>query len=309
MADLHEEIVDALGEIGGVHPGFRTLHAKGVFLEGTFEATPRAGELSRAAHLDGSTVPVLVRFSNGGGDPGRPDNARTDGRGMAIKLQPPGAEEHDIVAISIPVFFVRTPEEFLEFTRARKPDPETGYPDGEALGSFLGSHPDSAAALQSIVPALGPPRSYATCAYNALHAFGLLDGAGERAWVRWRLEPEARVDMLGEQEIEGAGADFLFPELRDRLASGPIAFALRAQLAGPEDPLDDPTKAWPAEREWADLGRIELTGTVEPETPGSPVVFDPMRLPGGIEPSEDPILYARPPAYSISIARRTASAS
>jgi catalase len=309
VADLYEEIVDALGEIGGVHPGFRVLHAKGAFVEGAFEATPRAGELSRAAHLDGFTVPVLVRFSNGGGDPGRPDNARTDGRGMAVKLQPPGAEEHDIVAISIPLFFVRTPEAFLEFTRARKPEPETGHPDGEVLGAFLGSHPDTVAALRSIVPALGPPRSYATCAYNALHAFALLDGAGERVWVRWRLEPEAGVEMLGEGEIGGAGADFLAPELRDRLAAGPIGFVLRAQLAGPEDPLDDPTKAWPAEREWVEMGRIELTGTVEPETTGLPVVFDPMRLPDGIEPSEDRILHARPPAYSISIARRTASAS
>jgi catalase len=42
------------------------------------------------------------------------------------------------------------------------------------------------------------------------------------------------------------------------------------------------------------------------ETPRSPMVFDPMRLTDGIEPSADPILTARPKAYSVSIERRTA---
>jgi hypothetical protein len=46
----------------------------------------------------------------------------------------------------------------------------------------------------------------------------------------------------------------------------------------------------------------------DPETPESPLVFDPMRLTVGIEPSGDKILAARPGAYSVSIERRTASA-
>ena len=44
-----------------------------------------------------------------------------------------------------------------------------------------------------------------------------------------------------------------------------------------------------------------------PETPDNPLVFDPMRLTDGIEPSDDAILAARPKAYSVSIERRTAS--
>ena len=43
------------------------------------------------------------------------------------------------------------------------------------------------------------------------------------------------------------------------------------------------------------------------ETPDSPLVFDPMRLTEGIEPSADKILAARPKAYSVSIERRTAA--
>ena len=41
------------------------------------------------------------------------------------------------------------------------------------------------------------------------------------------------------------------------------------------------------------------------ETPDKPIVFDPMRLTDGIEPSDDPILAARPKTYSVSIERRT----
>jgi catalase len=37
------------------------------------------------------------------------------------------------------------------------------------------------------------------------------------------------------------------------------------------------------------------------------MIFDPMRLVDGIEPSDDPILQARPGAYSVSYRRRTAS--
>jgi catalase len=57
-----------------------------------------------------------------------------------------------------------------------------------------------------------------------------------------------------------------------------------------------------------ELGELEVITVVEDaEKPGSPVVFDPMRLTDGIVPSEDPILAARPKAYSVSIERRAQS--
>ena len=39
------------------------------------------------------------------------------------------------------------------------------------------------------------------------------------------------------------------------------------------------------------------------------LVFDPTRVPDGIRLTADPILLARPGAYSVSIPRRTATAS
>ena len=307
MATLYEEIVDSIdGVSGGPHANSRVAHAKGSFCEGTFTATPRAAELSRAAHLQGESVPVTVRLSNGSGNPGLPDNARTDGRGLAVKFHLGDDRAVDSVNLTIPVFFVRTPEDFLEFTRARKPDPETGHPDAEKLVALLSEHPETGEALQLILPALVPPVSYATCAFNSLHAFGLISAGEDVTWVRFRWEPEAGQQVLPEDEIEGAGADYLQEDLRERLEKGPVRFRLLAILAEDGDPLDDPTKAWPLERERVELGTLELTGLAPPEDPANPMVFDPMRLVDGVVPSEDRILHARPHAYSVSVERRSA---
>src|SRR4051794_14957812 len=79
------EVVDAINDISGSHPGHRAAHAKGTLCAGTFTAKPAAARLTRAAHMQGDPVPATVRFSNGGGDPAGPDYA-TEGRGMAVKL-------------------------------------------------------------------------------------------------------------------------------------------------------------------------------------------------------------------------------
>lgn len=309
MATIHEEIVESLDALtGGPHAGLRAVHARGVLATGTFTATPEAARLSRAAHLAGDEVAVTARLSNGSGNPDLPDADRLDGRGLAVKMKLPGERVYDSVTVSIPLFFVNTPEGFLEFTRARRPDPETGQPDPAAIGEFLAAHPETAAALPAILPALGPPRSYATIAYNSLHAFALVSQSGERTWARLSWRPEAGEERLAEEELESAAPDYLQTELSERIADGPVRFTLVATLAGDGDPLDDPTLPWPTERERVELGTLELIELLPAERPGDVHVFDPMNLVDGIEPSDDRILAARPHAYSVSIERRLAVA-
>jgi catalase len=299
---FYAEIVDAIQDIYGRHEEARAAHAKGTLCAGSFTATPDAAALTRAGHMQGDPVRVHVRFSNGSGDPHSNDTA-PDGRGMATKFYLPDGSTTDIVAISLRVFFVRTPEDFLAFTRARKPDPETGQPDMAKLGAVIAERPEIGAAVQLILPTLTPPVSYATCAYNSLHAFCLVSGDGGRTWARLRWRPEAGEHVLAEEEIDAQGADYLQDELRERLSREPIRFRLDAILAQEGDPLDDPTQPWPEDREQVELGAVELTRVVEVE---EPMVFDPYNLTEGIEPSEDPILAARSPAYSVSIERRMA---
>ena len=106
--DLSERLVAAMDASHGVHEGYRAAHASGVTAVGAFRATPEAAALSRAAHLHGAAVPATVRFSNGGGNPRVPDGAR-DGRGVAVKLALPGGASTDLVGLSLPLFFSRTP--------------------------------------------------------------------------------------------------------------------------------------------------------------------------------------------------------
>jgi catalase len=301
-----EQLVDAINDLSGRHPGYRAAHAKGILCEGSFVATPEASELSRAAHLQGNRVRVTTRFSNGSGDPHAPDTERRDGRGMAIKFYLPDGSTTDIVAITIPVFFVRTPEDFLDFTQARKPDPETGELDMQKVGAFVSEHPETAAALQLILPSFVPPRSYATSAFNSLHAFRLVNSNGDGRWVRWRLEPEAGIDTLSDEELEGASPDYLQDELRERVGREPVRFRLLARIAQDGDSLDDPTQPWPDDREAVEMGTIELTSTESDRETGDDVlVFDPTRVTDGIELSDDPILRIRSYAYSVSIERRS----
>ena len=301
-----EELVDAINAISGSHPGRRAAHAKGTLCAGTFTATPHAAGLTTAAHMQGESVRVTVRFSNGSGNPETADGDRREGRGIAIKFYLPDDSTTDIVSITIPVFFVRTPEEFLGFTRARAPDPETGELDMEKIGAFVSEHPATAQALQLIIPSLVPPRSYATCAFNSLHAFRLVNGEGEGRFVRYRIEPEAGIEAMPDDELESASPNYLQDEIRERLGREPVGFRLFARLAEEGDSLDDPTAAWPDERERVELGRLELTGLdTERETGDDVLVFDPTRVTEGIELSDDPILRIRSHAYSVSVERRS----
>jgi len=62
-------------EVNGVHPGFRRNHAKGVGVSGFFESNGNGVRLSKAAVFQPGRVPVLGRFSLGGGQPDAPDTA------------------------------------------------------------------------------------------------------------------------------------------------------------------------------------------------------------------------------------------
>jgi catalase len=302
--DLSVQLVDAINDVQGVHPGHRAAHAKGTLCAGSFTSTPAAAELTTAAHMQGDPVPTTVRFSNGAGNPNSPDGAR-DGRGMATKFYLPDESRTDIVALTLPMFFVRTPDDFIEFMRARKPNPETGKLDFEKIGAFLGVHPEAQRAIE-ISLGMEPPSSYLRCRYHSIHAFKFVAPGGGERFVRYRWEPEEGVETIPDEEAKSRERDYLQVELGDRLSDGPAAFKLHAQLADDGDDPDDPTEAWPEERDTVELGRLELTGIETGREQGDDIlVFDPTRVTEGIECSNDQILLARPGAYSVSVERRT----
>ena len=300
--DLYEQIIAAVDAVDGGHEGRRALHTKGSWYEGTFTASPRAAELSRAFHFQGGPVGALIRFSNASANPKANDGAR-EGRGLAVKLRADGAET-DILATTSPAFVTRTPEDFLELMLLRRPDPATGQPDFERLGAWLGKHPESQTAIQATLGA-EPLASFATSHYFSPHTFWLIDRDGARTAVRYRWIPEAGEQRISDEEAAERGRDYLHSELPDRLASGPVGFELRFQLPADGDPLEDATAVWPDDREQLLAGRLEIERPVDdPERDDHIHVFDPLRLVDGVEASEDPILHARRKAYSVSAYRR-----
>lgn len=303
VEDLSERIVDLMNEIHGRHPGFRAVHAKGVCCRGTFTAFPEARQICVASHFQGEEIGVTVRFSSGSGKPLRADGAR-DERGMAVKFHLPDGSTTDIVSLTLPVFFVRTPEDFLAFLEAQRPDPATGKTDLERVGRFIDEHPETQTAVGFV--AFGQaPASFANCTFNGLHAFRMRAPDGAERFVRYRWVPEAGAATLTEEKTRELGRTYLREDLERRLSSSTVRFDLELQLAEEGDDPDDPTTAWPEERTRIKVGRLTITEFTGDDCHS--LIFDPGRLTDGIERSDDPILHARSPAYSVSFARRSDS--
>src|SRR5271166_5816516 len=74
-SELASDLLDVLDQLsGGVHPGFRPVHARGVMYSGTFTPSAGAAKLTRAPHAVSSSTPVTVRFSVSAGIPTIADN-------------------------------------------------------------------------------------------------------------------------------------------------------------------------------------------------------------------------------------------
>ena len=78
------------------------------------------------------------------------------------------------------------------------------------------------------------------------------------------------------------------------------------QLPREGDPLLSATAIWPADREQVEVGLLRITAVTPAGQPGEcdPVMYNPTLLPAGIDPSDDPMLLIRAPAYAVSLSRR-----
>src|SRR5437764_3592527 len=212
---LSEHLVDGINATYGSHAGHSAVHAKGVLCAATFTATGSASALSRAPHLAGGAVRAHVRFSNGSGDPTVADGTR-DARGMAAKFYLPDGNTTDIVAITLPVFFTRTPEDLLAFNEARRPDPATGQPDMEKVGAFLAEHPETVPAVTAAI-SHPVPASYVGLTYHGIHAFGFVASDDTVRYGRYHFGPEGGEETITDEEAAGRSPDYLREELEERL--------------------------------------------------------------------------------------------
>lgn len=282
----------------GVHRGHRALHAKGIFCRGTFTASARARELTRAAHLSGEPVGTTVRFSNGSGNPTIPDYV-PDVRGLAATFHLADGSRTDILAQTVPRFPFRDEKGFLAALEVSKPALSSIW----KLPLFVARYPTAAKSLAGSRRVMASRLGFIARPYFAFHAFKWLDANGGERWVRYSWLPTTHEAEPSREEVKARGRDYLFDDLRARLERESVRMLLEVQIAGDGDNPDDPSEEWPQDRERVTVGTLEVTG-VDPDADDS-IVMDPMRLTDGIEPSADPALRFRPPVYSLSHAERT----
>ena len=115
------------------------------------------------------------------------------------------------------------------------------------------------------------------------------------------MQPFAPANTTAAQEDK----NYLFDALIASILQHPLQWRLIITIGQPNDPTNDATIPWPDTREQVDVGTLTLDH-VESEATGPcrDINFDPLVLPEGMAPSDDPLLSARSAVYSQSFTRR-----
>jgi catalase len=303
-------ITDLLGVLdelsGGIQPGFRPAHAKGLMCIGTFSPSPGAARLTRAPHANRPSTPVTVRYSDSTGIPAIPDNDPTHSgpRGIAVRFHLADHVHTDIVAHSTNCFPVRSGEEFLQFLRAAA---AAGSGKPEAMGAFLAAHPNARRFVETPKPI---PTSFTREAFFAVTSFKFVNADGVGRHGRFRIRPDEGTEYLSNEQAAAKSTNFLFEEISQRLARGPIRLGVFVQLAGDGDDVTDSGVAWPDIRPEVKFGTITLTeraNDMDPER--RKIIFDPIPRIDGIDTSGDPLSEVRSDIYLLSGRRRRNAAA
>jgi catalase len=297
-----QRIIDGFEAMTGRHPGFRRNHAKGICVSGYFESNGQVAWLSKASVFKAGTFPLIGRLSMPGSDPRRGDGLAAV-RSLALLITLPGSEQWRTAMNSVPIFAVRTPEALYEQLSAQAADKRTGRPDPAAMDAFLEKHPETRA-FNAWLDAHPAPSGFDNGTYYSIDTFRFVDKHEAARYVRWSLVPEAPYRAVS--EAQARDPDFLAHDLVAGLKRAPVRWHLMIAVAHPGDPTDDATRAWPVDRNIADAGTVVINrAQSQIDGPCRDVIFDPLILPAGIEPSEDPLLAARSAAYAVSFNRRT----
>jgi catalase len=310
MTELSRDVIQAFDNLNGLHPGFRPAHAKGILLSGVFQPSAGGSALTKAPHLQRQSTPVTVRFSDFAGIPTIPDNdPNASPNGIGIRFHLAEHVHTDITAHAVDGFPTRTVEEFLEFLRA-------AYASGPAASGptaskpapielFLGSHP---AALRFVQTPKPFAVSFAKESFYAVNAYKFTNQAGSSRYGRYRIHPDGGAESLSPEAAAARTANYLFDEIKERIAKGPVKLRVSVQLAAEGDIVDDSTVHWPEDRPQVEFGTIQLSGVVpDNEAEQRHIIFDPIPRVEGIEPSGDPLLEPRAAVYLMSGRRRRAN--
>lgn len=289
----------------GYVPGFRRAHARGVAFRATFTATPAAAALTVAPHMQGDAIAVVVRLSNGAGNPYTPDKSsdvKGAVMGLAVRFALPDGSTSEWAALNIVDFPAHVPDDFAGLAGAQRKNAK-GKPNPLRLAAFVVMHRKVLPGLKAILGVV-TAQSFATQRYDGLHAYFLVDADGNRRAFRYRWIPLAGVHGITRADDKLLPPQFLISEIKQRVAREPVAWDLVFQLAEPGDPTDDMTEHWPESRQQLTAGRLVVDALHEDQDKIDRSMFDPTLVPAGIEVSGDPVLHFRSEIYIESQKRR-----
>src|SRR5215813_10591883 len=304
---LGKDILQAFDKLfHGPYPGYRAAHAKGALVTGTFVPAPEAKSLTRAPHIQNASTPVSVRFSDSAGVPNVPDNDPQGGgpRGFALRFHLAEHVHTDIVSHSANGFPTRTAEELVEFFQAvAATTPDSPHPN--PVEAFVSTHPTVLAFVQMPKPF---PTSFAREHFFAVNAFKFTNAEGAVRYGRYRILPALGTEYLDDAAAAAKGPNYLFDELSQRLAAGPIKFEIIIQLGEEGDVVDNATIQWPEDRKQLKFGELTLNALApDNEAEQRQIIFDPIPRVDGIETSGDPLMEPRATVYLLSGRRRRAA--
>jgi catalase len=305
-----QNVIGAMEQCMNGVPGFRRGHARGIAFRGRFTATPEAAALTTAEHMQGGPVDTVVRLSNGGASPYLADrqNAKTGNPlGMGVRFELPSGGVCTWTGLSLDVFAPRIPDDFLAMVEAQRPALPGGTPNPLRIAAFVARRPHAFAGIKNAAT-LQATKSWATTRFNGMHAYWLVDAAGARRAFRFRWMPLAGSVPFDPTDDAAQPPQYLVSEICRRVERGPVAWDLVLQLADDGDPTHDMTRLWPEDRRLVTAGRLTIDRLHEDQDLVDGYVFDPLNVPPGIEPSDDPILHFRSEAYAESRRRRASEA-
>ena len=302
---LSRDVLQAFDDLFGLHPGFRPVHAKGILLSGLFTPSASVGALTKAPHVNRTSIPIEVRFSDFAGVPAVPDyDENASPRGIAVRFYLAEHVHTDIIAHSVNAFPARTVEEFLQFVRAIAASGPSA-PKPTPIESFLASHP---AALAFVQAPKSIPTSFAKESFYSVSAYKFINREGVSKFGRYRIAPLDGNEYLEPSAAAKETPNFLFDEIKGRIARGSVTMRILVQVASDGDVVDDSTVQWPDQRPLVEFGTLELNGLVpEGDAAQRQIIFDPIPRVDGIGSSGDPLLDPRASVYLASGHRRRAA--
>lgn len=334
-----EQVLDSMKADAptGHDPTRRWVHSFGCGVTGYFVASDVAGDHCRGEIFSGAKIPMTARFSNGANLNERHDE-RPDARGLAVKFHQPQHGDADMISMTIPVLGADTRPEYIGLTRSiipqpikrdswlrrtvvnplllrqNLPDPPKGVTRDGAKGllKYAGSH-HFAIAFAINAGLFMVPVSWARTKYHLVHTFLAVGPDGVKRPVRFEWQPVDGVFPLyqpakkhrRDPDPPPPPTDFLTTEMRDRLRRAPARFTLKMVLGDPGDELDKPSVPWPDTRRVYKMGTLFIDKMADDQgLDVDTLSFNPMRLPDGIEPSDDEMLKLRGEVYQLGCAER-----